>query len=136
MVHRAAGANGTVVVVTPQELVRRYVHSLESGDALALVGLLAPQPRFVSPFSVWSTPRAVSAAFTARTRAFERVAIERVLSSGDDAAIRWRGQVGDRVVEGVDVLGLCGDGVSTVDVFLRPADVETVYTAMTSAWPR
>lgn len=56
---------------------------------------------------------------------------------GGDAFIRWHAKVGDRDVEGVDILTIGSGGVHTIDVFLRPVDVlGHVYAAMTAAWPR
>lgn len=123
--------------MTDQQVVAAYRQALVDGDAGALVELFGPQPRFVSPFSVWSTREAVAAACTARTRAFRDVSVG-VTSAGDGAGfVRWRGLVGEHEAEGVDVLAVGSDGVSSVDVFLRPADVlDAVYAAMVAAWPR
>jgi len=60
----------------------------------------ARDPRFVSPFSVWTTPEAVAAACTARTRAFHGVAGVTVLAGSGQAFIRWHGVVGARELEG------------------------------------
>jgi hypothetical protein len=52
---------------------------------------------------------------------------------GDDASIRWHGLVGDQEVEGIDLFSVAPRGISTIDVFLRPASaLNAVYAAMTS----
>jgi hypothetical protein len=120
----------------PADVARAYVEALEGGSGPALVALLSPRARFVSPFSVWSEPRSVAAACQARTRAFHGVLTISTMTRGDHASIRWHGLVGDQEVEGVDLLAVDPSGITTIDVFLRPASaLDAVYAAMTTAWP-
>jgi hypothetical protein len=113
-----------------------YVQALQDADPARLIALLVDEPTFVSPFSVWSTRRAVEAACRARTRAFSDVVATSVLEHAGSASIRWRAQLAGRDVEGIDLITARQDGIGTIDVFLRPANVlPAVYQAMTEAWP-
>lgn len=117
------------------DTVRAYLHALERADAAALVALLSPTVRFVSPFSTWTTPHSAARACAARCRAITAVTGVAVLSDGVHGVVRWHGRIGDVDLEGIELLALADDCISRIDVFLRPANaLDIVYGALTAAW--
>lgn len=117
------------------DTVGAYLNALERADAAALVALLAPTVRLVTPFSMWTTPRSVARACAARCSAIAAVTGVAVLSEGVEGAVRWHGRVGGVDVEGIDLITLEDDGIGCIDVFLRPANtLDIVYGAMAAAW--
>jgi hypothetical protein len=78
------------------------------------------------PFSVWSEPGSVADACRARSQAFHGLRAMSTMMRGDDASIRWHGLVGDQEVEGIDLFSVAPRGISTIDVFLRPASPLTL----------
>lgn len=119
-------------------VVAAWVDALRSSDADALVSLLAPEPSFVSPFSVWTDGADVRRACRARVRAFQDWRDVDVVERGNVAWVRWQAQLSDDAgspIEGVELLGLEDAAVHSIDVFLRPAaELDRVWTAMSRAW--
>lgn len=113
-----------------------YAIALPTQQPQDLLRLLHPEATFQSPFSLWQTQEAVTAAFNARCRAFHDLHVVQVLQDGQRAVVLWHAQVDGQAVEGCEALTLTAGQVTRVDVFLRPAAVlETVRSAMTAAWP-
>ena len=116
-------------------LVDAYIDGLKRGDVDAVLGLLAPQAVFQSPFGSWRG-RFLRSVYAARAAAFGSLDIDAPIRGAGRAVILWRATVADARVEAVEILSLGETAIGRVDAYLRPAEVlESVYTAMARAWP-
>jgi hypothetical protein len=116
-------------------LVDAYLDGLLRGDADAVLGLLAPEAVFQSPFGSWRG-RSLRSVYAARAAAFDCLDIDGVIRDAGHAVILWRATVGGAHMEAAEVLSLGEMAIGRVDAYLRPAGVlESVYAAMARAWP-
>ena len=117
------------------DLVDAYMDGLQRGDVDAVLGLLAPEAVFQSPFGSWRG-RFLRSVYAARAAAFGDLAIDATIRGAGRAVILWRATVAGAPVESAEVLSLGEMAIGRVDAYLRPADMlESVYTAMARAWP-
>jgi hypothetical protein len=117
------------------DLVDAYLDGFQRGDVDAVLGLLAPDSVFQSPFGTWRG-RFLRSVYAARAVVFEDLDIDAPIRGGGRAVILWRAAVAGARVEATEVLSLGETAIDRVDAYLRPAGVlESVYTAMTRAWP-
>ncbi len=116
-------------------LTSTYLDGLQRGDVEAVLGVLAPQAVFQSPFGSWRG-RFLHRVYAARAMAFTDLDIDAAIRGAGRAVILWRATVAGARVEAAEVLSLGETAIGRVDVYLRPADVlGTVYTAMARSWP-
>ncbi len=117
------------------DLVDAYMGGLRRGDVDAVLGLLAPEAVFQSPFGSWRG-RLLRSVYAARAVAFCDLDIDALTRGAGRAVILWHATVAGARVESAEVLSLGETAIGRVDAYLRPADVlESVYTAMARAWP-
>jgi hypothetical protein len=117
-------------------LARDYGRALSEDNVSDLLALMAPEASLQSPFSLWDTPRQISAAIRARSTAFPDLSVDRIISDASGATILWHASLHDDRIDGCDVLITSDAAITRVDVFVRPAHLlSAVSTAMATAWP-
>ena len=97
--------------------------AVESGDAEALRSTLAEDVVFNSPvvFTPYRGIDAVAPLLAAAVSVFEDFRYTGAVSEGDRQVLVFEARVGDRSVQGVDILRLDGNGlVAELTVMLRP----------------
>lgn len=117
------------------DLVDAYIDGLRRGDVNAVLGLLAPQTVFQSPFRSWRG-RFLRSVYAARAVVFVDLDFDAPIRDAGRAVILWRATVAGERVESAEILTLGETAIDRVDAYLRPADMlNSVYTAMSGAWP-
>ena len=97
--------------------------AVESGDHAGMVSALAPGVVFHSPitFKPFEGRDAVSTLFGVLLSTFEDFRYTDELDSGDVKALVFEARVGDRLVQGLDLLRFDDDGqVAELTVMVRP----------------
>jgi hypothetical protein len=97
--------------------------AVESGEVDAILGSLAPDVVFRSPvvFKPYEGREAVAGVLSAVVQVFEDFRYLADLSDGDREVLLFEARVGDRQLQGVDVLELDPDGlVAELIVMVRP----------------
>jgi SnoaL-like domain len=111
-----------------------FQRAVEARDLDALTAALAPEVVFRSPvvYRAYEGRDAVAKVLEAATRVFEDFEYVLGLESGASHALIFRARVGDREVDGLDLLRLDGDGlVSELTVMVRPmSGVQALAAAM------
>jgi SnoaL-like domain len=108
--------------VTPM-LRSAFQAAVESGDAEALRSTLAEDVVFNSPvvFTPYRGIEAVAPLLAAAVSVFEDFRYTGAVGDGDRQVLVFEARVGDRNVQGVDILRLDPDGlVAELTVMLRP----------------
>jgi ketosteroid isomerase-like protein len=105
--------------------VHPFRTAVEAGDMDAAVALLADDVVFRSPvvFKPYEGREAVARILHAIARVFEDFAYEREIGADDSAdhALVFRARVGDRELQGVDLVHVDEDGrIDELVVMLRP----------------
>lgn len=119
----------------PTDLVDAYIDGLKRGDVDAVLGLLAPESVFRSPFNSWRG-RFLGNVYAARAAAFGDLDVDAPIRDAGRAVILWRATVAGARVESAEILTLGETAIVRVDAYLRPAGaLKSVYTAMAAAWP-
>ena len=98
--------------------------AVEAGDLDAMIANLAPDVVFNSPvaFKPFEGRETVGKVLEAVLDTFEDFHYTDELGDGDVHALVFRARVGDRQVEGIDLLRLDADGlIADFTVFIRPA---------------
>lgn len=103
--------------------MQNFRAAVEAKDMDAVVALLADDVVFHSPvvFKPYQGRAAVGAILRAVVEVFEDFAYVREIADGPDQALVFRARVGDRQLEGLDLLRLDEDGaVAELTVMIRP----------------
>jgi ketosteroid isomerase-like protein len=105
--------------------VHPFRAAVESGDMERAIALLADDVVFSSPvvFKAYRGRDAVGTILRAVSRVFEDFRYEREIGAVDaeDHALLFRARVGDREVQGIDVLRTAPDGtIAELTVMVRP----------------
>jgi SnoaL-like domain len=99
--------------------------AVEARDLDAAIAQLAPEVKFNSPFAFrpFVGREAVGGVLRAVTETFEDFRYTDELAAGDDVhALIFRARVGDKELEGMDLLRLGADGlIEDFTVMVRPA---------------
>lgn len=98
--------------------------AVESGDIDAAIGCLAPDVVFNSPVAhkPFEGREAVGAVLRAVSETFEDFEYTDELSSGQTHALVFRARVGDKQLQGLDLLRMNADGlIEDFTVMVRPA---------------
>jgi hypothetical protein len=101
----------------------RFRTAVESGDFQAIVDCLAPDITFRSPvvYKRYEGSEAVAALLSAVTRVFEDFRYVAEVREGDREVLLFEARVGDRELQGVDILRIGEDGlVAELIVMVRP----------------
>jgi hypothetical protein len=101
----------------------RFRAAMESKDMAAGAACLAPDVRFQSPvvFKPYEGRDTVVALLGVVAQTFEDFEYTGQVESGDEAVLRFSTRVGDRKIEGVDILHFDADGlIDDFTVMLRP----------------
>lgn len=104
--------------------MKAFRSAVEARDLDAMVETLAPDVVFNSPvaFKPFEGRETVGKVLKAVLNTFEDFRYTDELDSGDVHALIFRARVGDKQVEGIDVLRLNGDGqIADFTVMVRPA---------------
>ena len=104
--------------------MKAFRAAVEAGDLAAMVELLAPGVLFNSPvaFKPFEGRETVGKVLEAVMNTFEDFHYTDELDGGDVHALVFRARVGDKQVEGLDLLRLNGDGqIADFTVMVRPA---------------
>lgn len=97
--------------------------AVEAGDLDAATALLAEDVVFTSPvvFKPYYGKALTSAILGAVFRVFEDFRYETAIDDGDDHVLVFRAKVGDRVLQGIDLLHTNADGlIDAFTVMVRP----------------
>jgi len=100
-----------------------FVSAVHARDPEAMRDVLAPEVRFLSPvvFRAYEGREVVLAILGAAMRTFDDFSYVHVLEEGDVAALIFRARVGDRELDGLDLLSFDADGlVGELKVMVRP----------------
>jgi limonene-1,2-epoxide hydrolase len=101
-----------------------FERAVQARDADAITAALAPDVRFRSPvvFSPYEGPEAVSVVLRAVTQVFEEFEyVQRLEATDGSIALIFRAKVGDRELDGLDLLRFDNDGqVTELTVMVRP----------------
>ena len=100
-----------------------FERAVEAQDLDALTEALAEDVRFRSPvvYRPYEGREVVATILSAVARVFEDFEYVQRFESGDRAALIFKARVGEREVDGLDLLRLDGEGkVSELTVMLRP----------------
>jgi hypothetical protein len=103
--------------------VNTFRAAVESGDHEKILASLAPDISFRSPvvYKPYQGREAVGKILAAVTQVFEDFRYTAHVSQGDREVLIFRARVGDRELEGVDLLQLGEDGlVAELVVMVRP----------------
>jgi hypothetical protein len=101
----------------------RFRAAAESKDFSAIDELFSEEVTFRSPvvFKPYEGREAVSTLLTAVVQVFEDFRYTEHLETGETAALAFSARVGDREVEGIDLLRFDGDGlIRELAVYVRP----------------
>ena len=104
-------------------VVQTFRTAVEAKDMDAVEALLAEDVVFHSPvvFKPYHGRATVGAILRAVVEVFEDFTYERELNDGADQALVFRARIGDRQLEGLDLLRLGDDGLITeLTVLVRP----------------
>ncbi|MGH2960879.1 MAG: nuclear transport factor 2 family protein [Solirubrobacterales bacterium] len=111
-----------------------FERAVEAKDLGALAELLAPDVAFRSPvvFRAYEGRELVSKILGAASRVFEDFEYVRRFESEDEAALIFKARVGDREVDGLDLVRFDDEGmVSELTVMVRPmSGVHALAAAM------
>jgi limonene-1,2-epoxide hydrolase len=112
-----------------------FERAVQARDADAITAALAPDVRFRSPvvFSPYEGREAVSVVLQAVTVVFEEFEyVQRLEAADGSIALIFTAKVGDRELDGLDLLRISDDGlVSELTVMVRPmSGVQALATAM------
>jgi SnoaL-like domain len=111
-----------------------FERAVNAKDLAALTDLLAPDVAFRSPvvYRAYEGREAVSAVLGAAARVFEDFEYVQRFESDDRAALIFKARVGDREVEGLDLVRFDDDGmVAELTVMVRPmSGVHALAAAM------
>lgn len=100
-----------------------FREAVEAGDHGRMVSLLAEDVTFRSPVvhKPYEGREALATLLAAIMQVLEDFRYEREISSGPDCVLVFRARIGDREVEGCDILHTGGDGlIDEFCVMLRP----------------
>jgi limonene-1,2-epoxide hydrolase len=103
--------------------VREFRAAVEAKDMDAAVALLAEDVVFHSPvvFRPYHGREAVGTILRAVVEVFEDFEYQREIADGADRALVFRARIGDRQLEGLDLLRLGADGsIAEFTVMIRP----------------
>jgi len=98
--------------------------AVEAGDHAGMVDALAPDVKFHSPvaFKPFEGREAVSKLFEALLETFEDFRYTDEIDAGGVHALIFRARVGDKELEGLDLLRMDEDGkIAEFTVMVRPA---------------
>jgi hypothetical protein len=101
----------------------RFRAAAEAKDFSAIDDLFADQVSFRSPvvFKPYEGREAVAMLLTAVVQVFEDFRYTEQTETGETAALAFSARVGDRELEGIDLLRFDGDGrVREMAVYVRP----------------
>src|SRR4051794_40616692 len=101
-----------------------FRQAIEAGDIDAALACLAPDVSFNSPVAhrPFEGKEAVSGVLRAVSQTFEDFEYTDELSEGDVHALVFRARVGDKKLEGLDLLRMNSDGlIEDFTVMVRPA---------------
>ena len=101
----------------------RFRAAAEAKDFSAIDDLFAEQVSFRSPvvFKPYEGREAVAMLLTAVVQVFEDFRYTEQTETGETAALAFSARVGDRELEGIDLLRFDGDGrVREMAVYVRP----------------
>jgi hypothetical protein len=101
----------------------RFRAAIESGEAQAVVAMLAPDITFRSPvvYKPYEGRDAVAAVLRAVAQVFRDFRYTAELATGEREVLIFEATVGDREVQGVDILRIGPDGLVTeLTVMVRP----------------
>ena len=113
-----------------------FREAVEAGDLDRMTSMLAEDVTFSSPavFKPYSGRETVALILAAVVRVFEDFRYEREIGSeGDtDHALVFRARVGDKEVQGVDLIRMNADGqIADLTVMIRPlSGLQAVVAAM------
>jgi SnoaL-like domain len=112
-----------------------FERAVQARDADAITAALAPDVRFRSPvvFRPYEGREAVSVVLQAVTVVFEEFEyVQRLEAADGSIALIFTAKVGDRELDGLDLLRISDDGlVSELTVMVRPmSGVQALATAM------
>jgi SnoaL-like domain len=117
-----------------------FERAVEAKDLGALNDLLAPDVAFLSPvvYRPYEGRELVSKVLAAASRVFEDFEYVRRLESDNQVALVFRARVGDREVDGLDLVRFDDDGlVSELTVMVRPmSGVHALAAAMAEEFER
>lgn len=121
----APKAVGTIIAATKGDGMRAdmFKAAVESGDHEAMVATLTDDCVLHSPitFKPFEGRDAVATLFGILLKVFEDFTYTDALEQGDAATLVFRARVGDRQVEGVDLIRFRADGlIEDFTVFVRP----------------
>jgi SnoaL-like domain len=100
-----------------------FQRAVEARDLEAVVDALAPDVVFRSPvvYKPYEGRELVSVLLGAAVRVFEDFEYERRIESDDGVALIFKARVGDREIDGLDLLRFDDDGLITeLTVMVRP----------------
>ena len=100
-----------------------FVSAVHARDPEAMRDVLAPEVRFLSPvvFRPYEGRDVVLAILGAAMRVFDDFSYAHRLEDGDVAALIFAARIGDRAVDGLDLLSFDADGLVTeLKVMVRP----------------
>jgi hypothetical protein len=98
--------------------------AVEAGDHAGMVAALAPEPVLRSPvsFKPFEGREAVSNLFAILLETFEGFRYTDEFEAGGSAALIFQARIGDRDVEGLDLLRFDDEGrIAELTVMVRPA---------------
>jgi hypothetical protein len=98
--------------------------AVEAGDHAGMVAALAPEPVLRSPvsFKPFEGREAVSKLFAILLETFEDFRYTDEFEAGGSAALIFQARIGDRDVEGLDLLRFDDEGrIAELTVMVRPA---------------
>jgi hypothetical protein len=117
-----------------------FERAVEAKDLEALNDLLAPGVAFRSPvvYRAYEGRELVSKVLGAASRVFEDFEYVRRFESEDEVALIFKARVGDREVDGLDLVRFDDDGmVSDLKVMVRPmSGVHALAAAMAEEFER
>jgi hypothetical protein len=97
--------------------------AIEAGELEGLIGCLAPDVTFRSPvvYKPYEGREAVGAILRAVTQVFQDFRYTAEIADEDCEVLQFEARVGDRELQGVDILRVGADGlVSELTVMVRP----------------
>lgn len=112
-----------LVIARLTAMSRPFRAAVESGDLAAIVGTLAPDVVFRSPavYRPHEGRDAVGALLAAVSTVFEDFRYTAQLDDGDREVLIFEARVGDREVQGVDIIRFDAGGlVAELTVMVRP----------------
>jgi limonene-1,2-epoxide hydrolase len=111
-----------------------FERAVQERDADAVAAALAPDVHFRSPvvFRPYEGREAVATVLRAVGQVFEEFEYVQRLESGDSIALIFKAKVGDRELDGLDLLRIDSEGlVSELTVMVRPmSGVQALAAAM------